>query len=317
MQKSAAGGRFKLNRDLEGYHLTSRASIDIPADEKGVSILLPSAPDLRFPGPLVSLENVTFRYPAQKSKTPTTAPGPVLQNINLTIHMGDRIGIVGLNGSGKSTLIKLLTDTTKPTKGTATLHPRLRMGYYSQHAVESLQALSGTSPTEPEPTALALLTRDAADLSISDGDLRGLLGSLGLPGRTASDVPLAKLSGGQLVRLALARLLLHSPQLLVLDEITTHLDYHTVTALSDALRDWNGAIVIVSHDRYLIRRVVEGQKDEVGGEGEDESSGSDEDEELRRRTVFLLKGGEMKVLEKGVSGFEDSLEKRVAKLMAQ
>ncbi|CZR65733.1 related to positive effector protein GCN20 [Phialocephala subalpina] len=304
MEKSATGGRFKLNRDLEGYHLTARAEIEVPQDERGVSILLPVAPDLRFPGPLVSLEKVTFKYPVLK-KSATPAP-IVLQEVDLTIHMGDRIGVVGLNGCGKSTLIKLLTDTTKPTKGTVTRHPRLRMGYYSQHAVEDLQSLGRA---EPELTALSLLTRDV-ESELDEGEIRGLLGSLGLPGRTASDVPLTKLSGGQLVRLALARLLWKSPQLLVLDEITTHLDFHTVTALADALSSWNGAILVVSHDRYMIRRVVEGEKD---GEGSEDDEGGEE-EESRRRVVYLLKGGVMKVLERGVSGFEESLEKRVEKL---
>ena len=305
MEKSATGGRFKLNRDLEGYHLTARAGIEVPVDEKGVSILLPEAPDLRFPGPLVSLEKVTFKYPTTKKSIPQPI---VLQDINLTIHTGDRIGVVGLNGSGKSTLIKLLTDTTKPTSGIVTRHPRLRMGYYSQHAVEELQALGRS---EPEFTALSLLTKDVEG-TLDEGEIRGLLGSLGLPGRTASDVPLTKLSGGQLVRLALARLLWQTPQLLILDEITTHLDFHTVTALADALGSWNGAILVVSHDRYLIRRVVEGEKDDEDSEDEV----SDEEEDTRRRTVFLLKGGLLKVLEKGVSGFEESLEKRVEKLMA-
>jgi len=304
MTKSASGGRFKLNRDLAGYHLTSRAEIDIPGEEKGVSILLPRAPDLRFPGPLVGLEKVCFRYSAPK-KTPVVAN--VLQDVDRTIHMGDRVGIVGLNGCGKSTLIKLITDQVKPTEGTVTRHPRLRMGYYSQHAVEELQSLGHS---EPELTALALLTRDVEG-ELDEGELRGLLGSLGLPGRTASDVPLTKLSGGQLVRLALARLLWKCPQLLVLDEITTHLDFHTVTALADALASWNGAILVVSHDRYLIRRVVENEKDEVGSDDEDE----EDEEDIRRRTVFLLKGGTMKVLDKGVRGFEESLERRVEKLM--
>lgn len=307
MTRSATGGRFKLNRDLAGYHFSARAEIDIPADERGVSILLPDAPDLRFPGPLVSLEKVSYRYAAAK-KTSTPASF-VLQDIDLTIHMGDRIGVVGLNGCGKSTLIKLITDTTKPSKGIANRHPRLRMGYYSQHAVEELQALGHA---EVELTALALLTRDVEG-ELQEGELRGLLGSLGLPGRTASDVPLVKLSGGQLVRLALARLLWKCPQLLVLDEITTHLDFHTVTALADSLASWNGAILVVSHDRYLIRRVVEGEKDNLD-EGEEEED-EDEEDQLRRRTVFLLKAGEMKVLTKGVKGFEESLERRVMKLM--
>lgn len=310
MTRSATGGRFKLNRDLTGYHLSARAEIDVPVDEKSVSILLPEAPDLRFPGPLVSLEKASFQYPTPKKSQ--TLP-PILQDLDLTIHMGDRVGIVGLNGSGKSTLIKLLTDTTKPTKGNASRHPRLRMGYYSQHAVEDLQTLG---QHEPALTALALLTRDVAS-DLDEGELRGLLGSLGLPGRTASDVPLAKLSGGQLVRLALARLLWKCPQLLVLDEITTHLDFHTVTALADALAGWNGAIVVVSHDRYLIRRVVEGEKDRVEGEDSEGSEDWEEEELKRRRTVFLLKGGVLKVLEKGVRGFEESLEKRVEKLLAR
>lgn len=308
MEKSATGGRFKLNRDLEGYHLTARAGIDVPVDERGVSITLPDAPDLRFPGPLVSLEKVTFKYPTSKKSAP---PAPaVLQDVDLTIHMGDRIGIVGLNGCGKSTLIKLLTDTTKPTKGTATRHPRLRMGYYSQHAVEDLQALGRSTP---DLTALALLTQDVS-AELDEGELRGLLGSLGLPGRIASDVPITKLSGGQLVRLALARLLWKCPQLLVLDEITTHLDFHTVTALADALGAWNGAVLIVSHDRFLIRRVIQNEKDREADEEGDESE-DDEAEEARRRVVYLLKGGALKVLERGVVQFEESLEKRVEKLM--
>jgi ATPase subunit of ABC transporter with duplicated ATPase domains len=306
MEKSATGGRFKLNRDLEGFHLTARAEIDVPVDEKGVNIFLPPAPDLRFPGPLVSLEKVSFKYPSTKKSQPSSI---VLQDINLTIHTGDRIGVVGLNGSGKSTLIQLLTDTTKPTSGIATRHPRVRMGYYSQHAVEDLQALGRS---DPELTALSLLTRDV-EAALDEGEIRGLLGSLGLPGRTASDVPLTKLSGGQLVRLALARLLWQTPQLLILDEITTHLDFYTVTALADALSAWNGAILCVSHDRYLIRRVVEGEKDE----GIDSDDGDEDGEDdTRRRIVYLLKGGLLKGLEKGVLGFEESLEKRVEKLMA-
>ena len=305
MTKSATGGRFKLNRDLAGFHLTSRADIDVPVDEKSVSLFLPEAPDLRFPGPLVSLESVVFRYPSAKKGF----VGPiVLQDINLTIHMGDRVGVVGLNGCGKSTLIKLITDTTKATKGTVSRHPRLRMGYYSQHAVEELQNMGHA---ETDLTALALMMRDVAG-ELDEGELRGILGSLGLPGRTASDVPLIKLSGGQLVRLALARLLWKSPQLLVLDEITTHLDFHTVSALADALGAWNGAILVVSHDRYLIRRVVEGER---ARDGQEDESESEEEEVPRKRTVWLLKGGEMTVLESGVQGFEDTLERRVNKLM--
>jgi ATPase subunit of ABC transporter with duplicated ATPase domains len=167
------------------------------------------------------------------------------------------------------------------------------MGYYSQHAVEDLQTLGRS---DPELTTLSLLTKDV-EAALDEGEIRGLLGSLGLPGRTASDVPLTKLSGGQLVRLALARLLWQIPQLLILDKITTHLDFHTVRALTDALGSWNGAILCVSHDRFLIRRVVDKE--------------TEKEEEVRRRNVFLLKEGSLKVLVKGVSEFEESLEKKL------
>jgi ATPase subunit of ABC transporter with duplicated ATPase domains len=298
LQVSANGGRFKLNRDLEGYHLTSRAKIEVPADEKGVSLILPLAPDLRFPGPLISLENVHVKY--------KSASKPTLESINFVIHTGDRVGIVGLNGSGKSTLIKVLVDKFKPSKGIVTRHPRLRLGYYSQHAVEDLRS---RGLADASLTALVALKADAGD-ELDEGECRGLLGSLGLPGHTASDVPVAKLSGGQLVRLALALILWKSPQLLILDEVTTHLDFYTVTALANALSSWNGAILLVSHDRYLIRALVEGQKIY-----EDEESDEDvAEDEAKRREVFLIKDGNLALMSLGVSGFEGSLEKRLEKL---
>ncbi|KAI1770860.1 P-loop containing nucleoside triphosphate hydrolase protein [Hypoxylon cercidicola] len=308
MEVSAKGGRFKLNRDLPGYYLTSRADVDIPPEERPISFVLPDPPELRFPGALLSLEKILFRYPKDpKSKT---VPPLVLQDINLTINMGDRIGIVGLNGSGKSTLIKLLADETKPASGTATKHPRLKLGYYSQHAVPALQQ---TGRADPALTSLALLKQEAAASELDEGEIRGLLGSLGLPGRLASDVPVRKLSGGQLVRLEMARILWRRPHCLVLDEATTHLDYETVAALRRALRSWDGAVVVVSHDRWFVRGVVEGD-DESGDEDEEEDKGVGR-ATMRRRLVYRLRGGRMELLEGGVQQFEDGVEKRVRKLM--
>ncbi|KAI0542921.1 ABC transporter [Xylaria digitata] len=306
LETSARGGRFKLNRDLPGYHYTSRAEIEIPQDEKPVSFVLPEPSELRFPGALISLDKTSFRYP--KDPKAKAVPPTILQDITLSIHMGDRIGIVGLNGGGKSTLIKLLVGETKPSSGTLTLHPRLKIGYYSQHAVEKLQEL-GVS--EPALTALALLMKEMASTEQEEGRVRGLLGSLGLPGRLASDVPIRKLSGGQLVRLEMARILWPCPHCLILDEATTHLDYETVTAMREVLRDWEGAVVVVSHDRWFVRGVVEGH---VSDEGSDLS---DEEEETtpRRRLVYRLRAGQMSELIGGVQQFENSLEKRVAKLV--
>lgn len=187
VQVSASGGKFKLNRDLAGWHSNKRAEIEVPTDEKGSALVIPDATELRFPGPLASLEGVSFRY-----KTDATA---TLNDINLVVHMGDRVGIMGLNGSGKTTLMRLLAGDMLPSKGTATTHSRLKVGYYSQHMVDELQELGRA---KPDATALALMTSETEG-KFSEGDLRGLLSALGLPGRTASDVPIPKLSGGQLV----------------------------------------------------------------------------------------------------------------------
>jgi ATPase subunit of ABC transporter with duplicated ATPase domains len=312
LQVSARGGRFKLNRDFGGYGLTSRAEIEIEEDERPVHFVLPEPPDLRFPGPLISLENVSFRYPSQAKTKTKTAPPAVLEGINLSVHMGDRIGILGLNGAGKSTLIKLLVEESRPTSGTMTTHPRLKLGYYSQHAVEALQALARV---EPSLTALGLLTREVEG-ELDEGELRGLLGSLGLPGRVASDIAINKLSGGQLVRCELARILWRCPHCLVLDEVTTHLDYETVTAMREALRDWEGAVVLVSHDRWLMRGVVEGEVDDEGSEAGSGGGGSDEEGEgMRTRVVYRLRAGKMSLLERGVTQFEEIVEKRVKKMM--
>lgn len=187
LQVSANGGRFKLNRDLVGWHHHNRAEIDVPEDEKGATMSLPEATELRFPGPLVSLEDIVFQY--------TQTRRVILDTVNLVIHLGDRVGIMGLNGSGKTTLLRVLTGQVAPSKGKVTTHARLKVGYYSQHSVEDLQE---HGQRDPGMTALSLLTTET-DGSLNEGAIRGLLSSMGLAGRIASDVPVAKLSGGQLV----------------------------------------------------------------------------------------------------------------------
>ncbi|KAJ5378563.1 hypothetical protein N7509_011682 [Penicillium cosmopolitanum] len=284
LQVNAKGGRFKLNRDLVGYHLSSRAEIEVPEDERGASMSIPDATELRFPGPLVSIEGVTFQYKRNDRI--------ILENINLVMHIGDRVGIVGLNGCGKSTL----WDT---------------MGSILWRSFRSGER------GDPSLTALALLMAEVEG-SLNEGTVRGLLSSMGLPGRIASDVPVNKLSGGQLVRLALARIVWNAPQLLVLDEITTHLDFHTVTALATALSSFDGAILLVSHDRFLIRSVIEGKRD-IDHKLDEEFEGLEEEETeestTRRRSVYVLKAGKMVEQSDGVEQFERSLVKRVQKML--
>ncbi|KHN98059.1 ABC transporter-like protein [Metarhizium album ARSEF 1941] len=305
MQVNAKGHRFKLNRDLVGYSFTRREDIDIPADERPVVMALPEPPDLRSPGSLVSLDGASYRY------------GPrlplVVDSISLTVGMGDRIGILGLNGSGKTTLIRMLVGESRPTTGSATTHPRLRLGYYSQHAVEALKALGKEDSTL---TALGLLTREV-DGQMGEGEIRGLLGELGLPGRIASDTPVCKLSGGQLVRCELARLFWKRPHCLILDEVTTHLDYETATALRIAVYSWDGAVVLVSHDRWFLRGAVEGNLGADSDDSEQSDDDGDDGDAPRRRIMYRLKGGNMTALDGGVDEFEKSMERKVNKLLVQ
>jgi len=191
LEVSAKGTRFKLNRDLGGYHLSRRDEIEVPTDDPAVKLSLPkSPPPLRFPGVLVAFERFGFRYKGGKNR--------VLDDINFALHPGARMGILGLNGAGKSTLLSHIIEGSEPVgtrTGTITRHPKAQVGYFSQSAVEDLQDLGDREKTA---TALSVLM-NCAEGNLSEQEARCLLGSLGLQGRTASDVPLSLLSGGQKV----------------------------------------------------------------------------------------------------------------------
>jgi ATP-binding cassette subfamily F protein 3 len=248
VQVGLKGGRFKLNRDLGGYHLSNRAEIEVPDFDPPAQLAFPKQPpDLRFPGALANLEKVSFAYPGRKKN-------PILTDVDLTIHPGARIGLAGLNGSGKTTLVSLImggddNQGLVPSSGTITRHARVRMGRFSQQSVEDISAIASS---QAQLTALRHLMETAGP-DIQEKDARGLLGGLGLQGQTVSDVPLVLLSGGQKVRVALAKLLWPPPQLLILDEVTTHLDSDSIMALVLALREYEGAVLVVTHDRFFMR----------------------------------------------------------------
>jgi ATPase subunit of ABC transporter with duplicated ATPase domains len=305
MEVNAKGGRFKLNRDRAGWHENSRNAIEVPKEDEVVSLRFPSAPEMRFRSSLISLENVSYKYPR--------APKPALQDVNLIVHPGDRIGLLGLNGAGKTTLVQLLTSTLRPASGNLQTYPRLKVGFYSQHIVDEL-AKKGSA--DPNLTALSMVLQESSELSISfeEQDARKLLAGTGLVGRTVSDTPVAKLSGGQLVRLALSLLFLDPPHIFILDEPSTHLDLATVSALARALQEYDGAVVLVSHDRFMIRTIVEGEPVDVDDSEDDDSDHRvDEEEDRRRRMVYEVKGGKVKQLGGGVAAWEMTLEKRLAK----
>jgi ATP-binding cassette subfamily F protein 3 len=317
MQRNEKGQKFKLNRDREGFHNHARAGFDIPGFDPLPKIKFPSMPpDLRFPGALVSLENVSFRY--------LRGSPMVLNDVTLTIHYGERCGLAGLNGSGKSTLVHLLDSTTTPASGTITRHPRVKIARFNQHVVEDLDALGRENPAI---TALAHIL-DISGGALSDGEARSVLSSLGLQGSAASDVPIIALSGGQKVRVALAKLVWSPPHLLILDEVTTHLDGETILALIPALSAFEGAVIVVTHDRFFMRCVIEGENpakisSRAALDAKDGEASSSEDEEYEealdksKGTVFRMFKGGLRKLDNGMDQYEDIATKAAAKLVAK
>lgn len=297
------GGRFKLNRDLAGFHNSNRDAIEIPTMDPAVRMSFPdNIADLRFPGALLHIEGVSFKYPTMKDA--------LLKDIDLTIHPGDRVGLVGLNGCGKSTLVRLALGELaadrrglKPTTGSLSKHPRAQFGWFSQHAVEELEEIGCANDSL---TALTHLI-DVTDHNISEKNARALLSSMGLQGKMVSDVPLHLLSGGQRVRLALAKLVWTPPHLLILDEVTTHLDADTVVALISSLKSYAGAVLVVTHDRFFMRCVVEGES--VYGPAETEDDEIDEDEDVKVGRVYRIFGGRLIKLDGGMSQYEEMATK--------
>ena len=307
MEVGQNGGRFKLNRDMVGFFTNNRNGVEIPEFDPPVSIALPDQPTpLRHAGPLFSFEDVWYSYPKSGIWT--------LKEINLVMHPGERIGLAGLNGSGKSTLVKLLMGAVsggepRPRKGTITVHSKARVACYSQHAVEELESIGRDNP---ERTALAHLMQTEGWTG-DEQEARGTLAKLGLRGNLASDVPLMALSGGQRVRLALAQVFFSSPHLVVLDEVTTHLDADTIDGMIEALKTWEGGLLVITHDRHFMRCVVDREK-LVRHEDDGDSSSSDESDEETPGTIYHVRKAGIRKLERGMQQYEDIVAKSVDKL---
>ena len=202
--------------------------------ERGIHIDFPEP--ARMPNSLLSLRHVDAGY----------GPGAkILSDVGFALEAGDRIGLLGPNGAGKSTLVKTLVGDLAPMAGERIAHPDLVIGYFAQHTVESLVA--GTSPIDH----FKELSPNTATQ-----DFRNFLGRWQFVGDRAFEV-IDNFSGGEKARLALALIAWRKPNLLLLDEPTNHLDLEMREALAEALSDFDGAIVMVSHDRHLIGLVCD------------------------------------------------------------
>lgn len=188
-----------------------------------------------MPSPLVVLDEAEIGYAEQ----------PVLSGINFSVQSGDRIGLLGVNGAGKSTLIKALTGSLSLMSGNRTPAQKLSIGYFAQHQVDQLRA--DLSPLQ------ALLANDPG---LSETQARTYLGSFGFIGDQTLQST-ATLSGGERARLALSLIVQAKPNLLLLDEPTNHLDINMRQALADALVSFEGALLVISHDRTMLRSVVD------------------------------------------------------------
>ncbi|MGC1441547.1 MAG: ATP-binding cassette domain-containing protein [Burkholderiaceae bacterium] len=194
----------------------------------------------RMPDPVVYTEDMRIGY----------GDVSILNSINLKVERGARIGILGRNGGGKTTLIRSLTGELPLLGGECHRSPQVRVGYFAQDAVDFLRA---------DDSALDHLRREAAKHAPqppADGELRKWLGRFAFRDEDAIR-PVGPMSGGERARLVLSMILWVRPQLLVLDEPTNHLDAATRDALTDALLDFDGVLMLVSHDRYLLRACVD------------------------------------------------------------
>jgi ATP-binding cassette subfamily F protein 3 len=231
------------------------------SEDPTLSFDFPSPDELK--PPLVTLDMAAVGYEAEK---------PILRKLNLRIDPDERIALLGRNGNGKTTLARLLSAQLPAMEGGITVSGKMRVGYFTQYQVEELDTTD---------TPLEHMTRMMK--GASPGAVRGQLGRFGFSGAKATTL-VGKLSGGERARLALALITRDAPHMLILDEPTNHLDVDAREALVQALNAYEGAVVIVSHDRHMIELTADRLVLVDGGQA-NEFSGSLDD-----YTDLILKG---------------------------
>ncbi|MFT0531425.1 ABC-F family ATP-binding cassette domain-containing protein [Castellaniella hirudinis] len=209
------------------------------AVESGIDIRLPDPQ--QTPDVLLRLKDAALGYPAGPGGPART----ILDDVGLMVRGGSRIGILGVNGAGKSTLVKTLAQELAPLAGQVQPARGLEVGYFAQQQLDVL---------DPESSPLQHFARIAPDTR--EQELRNMLGRFGFGGDMVSQ-PVAPFSGGEKARLALALIVWRKPNLLLLDEPSNHLDVDTREALARALAEFPGSVLLVSHDRHLLRTTVD------------------------------------------------------------
>ena len=172
----------------------------------------------------------------------------ILEKLNFGLDMNSRIVLVGKNGSGKSTIFKLITEKLKPRSGKIFLNSKVRIGYYDQHFENSL-------PFDKTPVEFleSRVNRDFYEKK-PEHVIRGFLGKMKLEGK-AHTQKIGSLSGGQKARVALVKIILESPHFLLLDEPTNHLDLETIEGLINCLEEYNGGLMVITHEAELIGKL--------------------------------------------------------------
>jgi len=200
---------------------------------------------LNAPNPLMVMEDVNCGYRIEDDKTGNVTEKAIVKRVNFSLQIGQRIGLLGVNGAGKSTLIKTIAGELTPLTGDATIGKGLTIGYFAQHQVEMLRH---------DESPLWHLAKIAP--TVREQELRNFLGGFNFPGTMVTS-PIRPFSGGEKARLALALIVWQRPNLLLLDEPTNHLDLETREALTEALAQFEGTLVVVSHDRHLLRATTD------------------------------------------------------------
>ncbi|MFZ6744495.1 ATP-binding cassette domain-containing protein [Undibacterium sp. JH2W] len=200
---------------------------------------------LSAPNPMLVMEDVDCGYRVESETDHSFTEKKIVGDVKFTLQIGQRIGLLGVNGAGKSTLIKTIVGDIAPLNGVMQTGKGLSIGYFAQHQVEMLRH---------DESPLWHLAHIAPD--VREQELRNFLGGFNFPGTMVSS-PIKPFSGGEKARLALAMIVWQRPNLLLLDEPTNHLDLETREALTDALAQFEGTLVVVSHDRHLLRATTD------------------------------------------------------------